>query len=497
MSPDSIQKKMARGAGWMVLLTFADRSLGLVSTLFLARLLAPADFGVVAMALSFIFIAQLISALGFDIALIHYRNPSEDHYHTAWTFNVLFGLLISCISVAAAAPVSDFYNEPAVFWVICSLAVGPLIGGLENIGVVEFRKELDFRREFSFQISRKIVSFLVVVPLALYWRDYWALVVGTLAARIAGTVASYIMHSFRPRFSLSKASALFSFSKWMLFNNLLNFLKERSSDFIIGRVSGPAHLGLYNLTYEFANFPTTEVGAPLNRSLLPGFAKFVDSDEVRSAYSNAMSLLALVAIPAAAGVFAVAPYYVAVVLGQQWLGGVPLMEVLSISSALLVFEGSICAVLIGRGLPNVVVRIHVIFVALLLALLFLLTPRFGILGAAWAAFAAVTITLPLYLQQLHSWLNVSPLAFIRAIVRPALASAVMVAMVRFVLPEYSSTMPFGKTFMWLLVGVIVGVCIYVVVVMTLWFAARCPKGAERHALELVKSRFTSLSESSA
>lgn len=497
MSPDNLQKRMARGAVWMMLLTLANRSLGLISTLFLARLLAPAEFGIVAMALSFIFIAQLLAAFGFDIALIHHKNPSADHYHTAWTFDVMFGALISLLSAAAALPVSRFYNEPEVFWVLSCLAIGPLINGLENVGVVEFRKELDFRREFSFQMVRKIAGFVVVIPLALWWRNYWALVAGTLAAAVAGTVASYIMHPFRPHFSMSQAKVLFNFSKWMLFSNLLNFLKERSSDFIIGRLAGPAPLGLYNLTYEFSNFPTTEIGAPLNRSLLPGFAKFTDTDALRAAYSNAMSLLALVAIPAAGGVFAVAPYYIAVVLGPQWMEGVPLMEVLSISSAVLVFEGSICAVLIGRGLPNIVVRIHVVFVAVLLILLFLLTPRLGILGAAWAAFSAVIISLPLYLHQVHSYLSISPLAFLRAVVRPAIASVVMVAVVRWILPEFSSGMPFVSALLWLLAGVAIGVGVYVGTILTLWIAARRPNGAERHALDLIRSRFTSLLETSA
>ena len=264
---------MARGAVWMLLLTFVDRSVGLVSTLILARLLVPADFGIVAMAWSFIFIAELLAAFGFDVALIHKQDATRRHFDTAWTMNVSLGAAIVILMMVAARPVSIFYAQPAVFWVICALAWSPLIAGFENIGVVAFRKDLDFRKEFAYQIIRRLVGFAVTVPLAFLLRNYWALVAGTLAARLAGTGASYFVHPYRPRFSLAEFASLFRFSRWLLLNNIVGFLKERSSDFVIGRLNGPAALGVYNVSYEVASMPTTALSAPINRALLPGFAR--------------------------------------------------------------------------------------------------------------------------------------------------------------------------------------------------------------------------------
>src|SRR5207253_10876473 len=110
-----------------------ERSLGLVSTLILVRLLSPQDFGIVAMALSFISLAEMLTGFGFDVALIQNQTAEERHYHTAWTCNALVGLGIFLLMLAAAGPVTAFYAEPAVFWVMCSLALAPLIGGCENI----------------------------------------------------------------------------------------------------------------------------------------------------------------------------------------------------------------------------------------------------------------------------------------------------------------------------------------------------------------------------
>ena len=269
MSPN-VQRSMGHGAAWMVLFKLTERSLGAISTLILVRILAPSDFGIVAMAVSFSAMAEMLGAFGFDVALIQNRAADESHYHTAWTLNVLLGLGISLFIAIAAKPVAMFYHQPGLIWVVLATAIGPLVGGFENIGVVAFRKDLQFRREAAYQISRKIVGFAVVVPLALWTHSYWALVAGSLTSRLTGTVMSYWVHPFRPKFFLAASQAIFRFSKWLLLNNLLNFLRVRASDFVIGRFLGPATLGLYNVSAEFASLPTTDLGAPINRALLPG-----------------------------------------------------------------------------------------------------------------------------------------------------------------------------------------------------------------------------------
>lgn len=472
----------------MLLLTLVDRSIGLVSTLFLVRVLSPHDFGIVAMALSFIFLAQLLAAFGFDVALIHNREATEEHYHSAWTLNLIMSVAIFLIALAAAQPVATFYEEPVVFWIVCALALSPLIGGFENIGVVAFRKELDFRKEFAFQISRKIVSFIVVVPLAFFWRDYWALVVGTLATRLAGTITSYIVHPFRPRISFTQARSLMRFSKWLLLNNVLLVLKDRSSDLVIGRLSGPAALGVYNITSEFSNMPTSEIGAPINRALIPGFAKYTELKALIASYTNAISMVAIVAIPAAAGTLAVAPFFVPVVLGEKWIDGIPLMEVMSIGSAFLVLQASICSILIARGHPRNVMNTNALFVGLLLALLFTLAPRFGAIGAAFASLSASILTMPVFLYQLRKCIQVPVTTFLRAVARPTLAALIMVPVVRRVTPDYVPGMPFGQAAAWLATGVAIGFVTYVIAISIFWFIAGKPDGAERNILRVAGAR---------
>jgi lipopolysaccharide exporter len=485
----SVQRKMAHGAVWMLLFTFFERGLGLISTLLLVRLLAPGDFGVVAMATSFIFMAELLARFGFDVALIQRQDATVDDYNTAWTCNVLFGACITLAMLAGAAAIADFYNHPELFWIVCALAPGSLITGLENIGVVAFRKDMEFGREFRFQLSRKIIGFLVVVPMAFALRSYWALIAGTLAARLAGTITSYLIHPFRPRLSLVTARSLMNFSKWMLLNNFVSFFKERSSDFFVGRMLGATPLGLYNISYEIGSMPTTELSAPINRALLPGFARIAhDPVAMRAAYRNAIGALALLAVPAAAGLFAVAPFLVPVILGPKWLGAVPLMEILALNGGILLFHSSICAVVIAGGRPDRVSTTNLMYVVMLLMLLAVVVPVWGVIGVAWAAIATSVLATPIYLLQVRRSLGIPPAEFVRAAARPAMASALMALAVRWLLPDWTASMTLLHSVGWLLGGVASGAVVYAAMVGILWLANGRPEGMEKVLLAKVRLR---------
>ena len=216
-----MKAEIAKGATWMILLRLCDRTLGLVSTLILARLLVPADFGLIAMAMSFIALIELAGAFSFEIALIQHPDPSREHYDTVWTLNLAFALGCAGLTAALASVAARFYAEPRLSLVMFVLSVGWIVQGLENIGIVNFRRRMDFSREFAFMFGKRIVGFVVTLTLAYALRSYWALIVGQLSIRFTGLVLSYAMEPFRPRLSVARRRELFSFSGWMLVSNIM------------------------------------------------------------------------------------------------------------------------------------------------------------------------------------------------------------------------------------------------------------------------------------
>ncbi|HQQ74762.1 MAG TPA: lipopolysaccharide biosynthesis protein [Pseudomonadales bacterium] len=496
---NKIQSKMAKGAIWMVSFKLIERSIGLVSTLVLARLLSPADFGVISMALSFIFLAELLGAFGFDVALIHNQSATREYYDTAWTCNILLGLSITLIMVLAAFPIANFYKHPELVWVVSVLALGPLISGAENVGVVAFRKELLFHKEFVFQLTRKALGFMIVIPMALALQNYWALVTGILFSKLAATVISYLMHPYRPRFALSRTRELIGFSGWLLMNNLIGFFKERSSDFFIGRLFGADSLGTYNIAYEFGHLPSTELSAPINRALLPGFAKMTEVEDVSRGYKNSLGIMALLAVPCAAGLAVLAPYFVPTVLGVKWLAAVPLMQILAFNGAVLMFHSPICAVLLARGYPQMPVIANGLYMLILLSQLSFIAlnvEQFSVRNAAFAALLSSLLSTPLYLYILQRKLSISPMIFMRAIVRPLCSSVLMVLTIHWLLPAYDSSMALTTVATWLLAGIGIGVIVYMLAVLILWILGGRPNGPERVLLDHVGKLFGKFKASS-
>ncbi len=490
-----IQRQAVKGVAWMLAFKVVDRSLGLVSTLILVRLLTPADFGIIAIAMAFIAMAELVAGFGFDIALIQNRHATDAHFNTAWTCNVFLGLAIAAIMIAAATPISIFYGRNELFVVVCALGAGPAIGGFENSGIATFRKDMNFAREFLFLFSKRALAFAVTIPLAFWFRDYTALVAGMLVSRMVGVVLSYLLHPFRPRISISKIGEMFRFSKWNLMNNLILFARERSTDIVVGRLHGPAALGIFNISNELSNLPLTELSAPINRALIPAFARLQDDlPAVRSAFVSTIGLLALLALPAALGIAAIAPLLVPVVLGPSWLDAVPLMEVLAFSGGLVAFQSPVCAILIGCGWPDLVFRCHVVFVVSLLIALFGFSLGVGIdvKAAALAMLAAALVSTPVFFWQLARKTGISLLAIGASVVRPLLAATLMWAAVRFLMAAPNASDEMLRSFALLGIGIVLGAIVYAISLAALWSIMGRPAGAELLVIEQLRDRLIRL-----
>jgi lipopolysaccharide exporter len=472
----SVSQSIAKGATLMVLFKLVERGLGFISTLILARLLVPADFGLIAMATSFIALIELMGAFGFDISLIRLERAERVHYNTAWTLNVCVGALLALLMLSTAIPLSHFYGEPRLPPVIFVLAVGSIATSLENIGVVEFRRTLEFGREFRFQLAKKVAAFAITVPLAFILRNHWALVAGMLASRIASSTWSYVVHPYRPWFALGAARELIAFSKWLLLNNFLFFLKERGTDFIIGRIAGRSALGLFNVGYEIANLPTTELVAPINRAAFPGYAKVAgDKSALRVGFLDVIGVVTLFAIPAGIGLAALAPLACQVLLGPKWLDAIPIIEIVAIHGAITALQSNGFAMYLALGRADLATRITAGYVAMLLPLSAALTMWAGIRGAAFACLITAAVFAPINYGVLLNKIDLPLSRFLAVIWRPVVSSGVMFCAARLTAGALESRLP---ALVVLLLAVIAGASVYIASVALLWRLAGGPQGAE-------------------
>ncbi len=174
-------------------------------------------------------------------------------------------------------------------------------------------------------------------------------------------------------------------------------------------------------------------------------------------------------------------------LGSRWLDCAPLIEILAFNGALLLFHSSICTQLIASGHPRDTMLPSAIYVIILIALLVSLTPRFGAVGAAYAALSTSVLTTPLYLRQVKHRIGVAFPTFLRAVTGPTTASIVMVLFVRAISPTDPASMPIFQATVWLLFEVIVGAATYVSLMALTWCARGRPDGPEKNLQVFVLS----------
>lgn len=483
-----VGRRIAAGAAWMVLFKLSDRVLSLVSMLVLARLLAPSDFGVVAIASSVIALLEVFTALGLDVALISRPNVTREHYDSAWTFKILLGLSVGLILVALAGPAAGFFNEPRVSDVIRVLAIGSLVQGFENIGVVDFRKELRFATEFRFQIAKRLIMIGVTLPLAFAFRNYWALAIGAVTGRFVWVALSYLAHPFRPRFALSRVRDLMSISAWLVFSSMLYYFREQSPNIALGRLAGPRAVGLYTLSYDFASLPTLQLIAPINRAVLPGLVKLSGQlEELARNAINVLSLTATLAIPAAVGLALTAPITVPLLLGNQWLDAVPVLQFLALSSAGAALLSSSWAVYLALQNPRTPAAVDCGYVALLAVMLIVLCPKYGAMGAAVAALTASSVIAPINYALLLPRLHLRYRVFPAMLVRPAIAALTMYVALRpwTLAPPHDNTLAMVVRLVALLLA---GPLIYAVMLFVLWVLWRRPAGPELLLVEWLQPR---------
>lgn len=466
----------------MIAVRALDRALGFVSTMILARLLLPEDFGLLAMATSVIALLEMVSAFGFDVALIRQTSSSRADYDTAWTCNALIGGVVALGLVLLAYPAAGFYEELRVAPVMLALAFAPVVQGLENIGVVAFRKELNFRAEFMWLSGRRLIGLAIVLPLAFVLRNYWALVAGIVIGRIVGTLLSYGVHPYRPRLSLARHRELLGFSKWIVGVNVLAFFLQRSSDLVIGRTLGSAPLGIYSIAAEVARLPTSELVAPINRAIYPGFARIAgDRTRLKQEYLAVMGMIALIAIPAALGLAAVGAQVVVLMLGEKWLPAVPLIKALAFMGAVQFPYSNAYSVFLAVGRPAHQIKVHAIHAPILVGLMIVLTSQFGLVGAAWATVVTGVLVVPLSLVFVFRELRVRIVEFLGIVWRPALAGAVMYAVMT---AGGWVSVPPGILVAAVQLAVLIsgGAAVYILVVLGLWWSVGAPMSAERRLL---------------
>jgi lipopolysaccharide exporter len=468
---------VARGATLTVAMRWVDRLIGIASTLILARVLVPDDFGVIAMASLVIGLVDVLFDVGVHVALIQNTDATPEHYHSAWTLRLMQAGLATLLIIGVSPWAAAYFNDARIAPVLQVAAFGVLLAALENIGTVDFQKHMRFGQDFRFTFTKRLAGFVVTIVLAFTLRSYWALVIGSLSGRLVGVGLSYGMHPMRPRLSLSQFRAIFSISQWMIVRSIANYVSANAHRFVVGERGDASVLGGYSLAQEISAMPSTELLAPLNRVLFPAFVKAKhDLDELKRVFLLAQGVQTLIVMPMAVGLVMLAREAVSILLGERWLFVVPFVEVLALASIAQSIAVSASYLLMTRGEFARQTLLVVAQIVLFFAGALLLVPDGDAAAIARVRLAVVVAGLGLTIGLLlHHMPNISRRDIARTVYRPLLActamAAAMATVEAWVPPVLWISLPAKAG---------AGAVTYLAAIGVLWWAAGRPAGSETY-----------------
>ncbi|REL25212.1 lipopolysaccharide biosynthesis protein [Thalassotalea euphylliae] len=464
---ESVKKDINLGVFWLVALRIVLKSISVVSTLILVRLLLPEDFGLVALAMSFYALIELMSAFGFEAAIVQTRNAKAGHYSTIWTIRfILSGFM--CLTTFFAAPwVADFYSEPQLTHLLQLCSFLFVLKAATNPGMISFIKEMDFKMEFRYQGIAKLSSFFVTIAAAWWLRNYYALIIGMYASTIISVGLSYYYSKFRPTFCLTYARELMNFSKWMFVNAWLNYLNTRTGEIVLGYFGSSKIVGLFNVSYEISSLPSNELGAAINRSSFSGYSKAQGNIPLlRNLFHDVLGNTSIVAFSTSLGIFLLAYELSHWLLGPGWESTQIVFEYIAIASIFRALSTNHQYVYMSLGKPRLTTMLSAIHAVLLFVLLIPLTYVEGLAGAAKAYLYTSILYYPLPMLITKRLINFSFKEYLKTIFRHLLAGVAMVVGTQFVVEQAQFT--HNPMFFSLLIKICLGAIVFVSVLYLLW-----------------------------
>jgi PST family polysaccharide transporter len=379
-----LRRAIVSGVGWQSAAALASQGIAVAFAVLLARLLEPADFGLVAMVSVVTGFAALLAQLGLGAALVQADSLDEERLASSFWLNLASGLALAAVVAAAAPLLAAFYGEPRLVPLTRVLALEFPLAALAAVPVALARRELRFRRIAAVETTAALAGGVVATLLALSGLGVWSLVVRALVGSGLRTLCFAVLARFVPRarFRFASVRELVPFGSAVFGSQTLRYWTRNLDSLLIGRFVGVEALGLYNAAYRLLLLPLSHGAEAVRRVLFPALAKIRgERERTRSIFLRAAGALALLAFPVQLGLLAVVDVAVPVVLGERWTPMVPVARVFCALGVVQSLGGLLGALYLSQGRADLQLRWGLLFRATSI-LGIVVGLRFGPLGVA-------------------------------------------------------------------------------------------------------------------
>jgi PST family polysaccharide transporter len=317
-----LKVRTVRGGAVTLVAQFTKQFLSIFSTIILARLLTPEDFGLIAMVTAVTGFMVLFKDMGLAMATVQRAEIDNEKISTLFWINVTFSLITFTLMSASAPIIAWYYSEPRLVWITIGLSGGFIFSGLTIQHQALLKRQMRFVSLSSIDIGSLILGIGVGIILSINGAGYWALVFKQLTIALTTAVGSWILcpwHPGRPA-RISKVRSMLVFGGNLTGFNILNYFARNLDNLLIGRFFGAQQLGFYSRAYSLLLLPLHRVNAPISAVAVPALSRLADSPQrYRLAYIRILEKIAIVTMPCVAFMIATSDWLVLLVLGPQWI----------------------------------------------------------------------------------------------------------------------------------------------------------------------------------
>lgn len=306
-----------------------------ISTIVLARLLTPNDYGLVGMVTAIIIFITMAKDLGLSMATVQKDNISHEQVSSMFWINVLLGIGFTIIVLLLAPLISRFYNEPRLVGITMMLSVGFFFAGLTVQHQALLRRQMQYIRLSIMEISAMFLASTLAIAFALSGAGYWSIVALQILNSLFIALGAWLLCGWRPgAFRIRTGiSSMLAFGSFLTGFNLLNYFSRNLDNILIGKVWGTVQLGHYSKAYEILLLPINQINMPITTVAVPALSRLQDEpDRYRRYYTKAVRIVSYLTFPFILFLGVIAEDLILVLLGEQWGQAGRLFKVLAFAA---------------------------------------------------------------------------------------------------------------------------------------------------------------------
>ena len=437
---EKLEHRVVSGVAW----SFSEKLLSMVVqmavSIIVARQLAPADFGVMAILTFFTSVALTIVDSGFSQTLIRKESPTDGEYRSVLGFNVAMSAILYVVLVALAYPLARFYEQPVISDIAPVLFLVLPINSLCVVQTVMFTREFRFALLSKIVFASSLISGIVAVVMALAGCGIWSLVAQRLLMMGIKAAAFWSIRRWRSseRFSLSLLRSMAPFSLRLLATDLISAVYNNVAQLFIGKIYSAHALGFYSQAQKLKDLPVTSAVQAVQGVTYPALAKIADTDDKFSAgYLRIINLLSFAVFPVMLGMVAIAPEMFMLLLGEKWMPTVPYFEILALSGIFYPLAIVSYNIIKVRSDGRVILRLEVVKRVVMTAMLAITIPL-GIEAVAWGMTAMAAVDFIINLAAAMRYVNIGIAPILRALIPEFVVAAIMFMALNLVNPYLSA-----------------------------------------------------------